>query len=142
MNLAQIEDGFFVSGQLMPGQISELAAHGVKTIINNRPDDERGFYTPNNAMAEMAAQQGIDFHFIPIRHTGLTMEQVTSFASALDGADGPVVAYCASGRRCAMMWALAKAASKPADDILRACAAQGYDLSQMRPLLMQLAQAA
>ncbi len=142
MNLGQIEDGFFVSPQLKPEHLAGLAAQGVKTIINNRPDGERGFYPAHAEMAELVAHHGMEYLFIPVNPMALTMEPVIAFGTALDEMPGPVLAYCASGRRCAMMWALAKAPIKPADEIITACAAQGHDLSQMRPMLMQMAQAA
>ena len=142
MNLGQIEDGFFVSPQLMPGHVALLAEQGVKAIINNRPDTERGFFPPDREMAELAADKGIDYHYMPIDHRGLSMEQISAFAAALKQAGGPVVAYCASGHRSAVMWALAKTSSKSVDEIIASCAAQGFDLSQMRPTLTQLASAA
>jgi len=142
MNLGQIEDGFFVSPQLMPGHVALLAEQGVKAIINNRPDTERGFFPADREMAELAIEHGLDYHYMPIDHSGLSMEQITAFAGALAQAGGPVVAYCASGHRSAVMWALAKASSKSVDEIIASCAAQGYNLAQMRPTLMQLSQAA
>ena len=142
MNLGKIEDGFFVSPQIMPEHFAGLAVQGIKTIINNRPDGERGFYPNNTQMAELAAENGMEYRFIPINPMALTMEPVNAFAAAMKELPGPVAAYCASGRRSAMMWALTNAATKSADEIISACALQGHDLSQMRPMLMQMAQAA
>ena len=142
MTLGKIEDGFYVSTQLMPEHFAGLAAQGVKTIINNRPDGERGFYPTDAEMAELAKNHGMEYHFIPVNPMALTMEPVNQFANAMANAAGTVVAYCASGRRSAMMWALANANKKSADEIISACASQGHDLSQMRPMLMQMAQAA
>ncbi len=142
MTLGKLEDGFFVSTQIMPEQFAGLAAQGIKSIINNRPDGERGFYPGNAEMAQLAKNHGMEYRFIPVNPMAMTMEPVNSFAAAMEELPGPVAAYCASGRRSAMIWALTKAASKSADEIISACAAQGHDLSQMRPMLMQMAQAA
>lgn len=142
MNLGQIEDGFFVSPQLMPEHLGDLAAQGVKTIINNRPDGERGFYPADAKMAELAAGHGMGYHFIPVNLMGLTIEPIKAFENVLREASGPIVAYCASGQRSTMIWALASATRKTVDEIITACAAQGHDLSQMRPMLMQMARAA
>jgi len=142
MKSGKIEDGFFVAPQIMPEHFTELANQGVKTIVNNRPDGERGVYPGNAEMAELAAKHGMEYRFIPVNPMALTMEPVNAFAAAMEELPGPVVAYCASGRRSAMMWALVNAASKSADEIISACAAQGHDLAQMRPMLMQMAQAA
>lgn len=142
MNLGKIEDNFFVSTQLLHDHIKTLSEQGFKAIINNRPDGERGFYPSNAEMAKLAAEHGMDYHFIPVNPMAMTMEPVVNFANAMAETEGPVVAYCASGRRSAMIWALANAGKKPTEEILSACAAQGHDLSQMRPMLMQMAQAA
>jgi len=142
MNLGKIEDDFYVSPQIMPEHFAELAVQGIKTIINNRPDGERGVYPANIEMAELAAKHDMEYRFIPVNPMALTMEPVNAFAAAIEELPGPVAAYCASGRRSAMMWALTNVTNKSADEIITACASQGHDLSQMRPMLMQMAQAA
>jgi len=142
MNPGQIVDGFSVAPQLMPEHIASLAASGFKAIINNRPDGERGFYPGNAEMAALAEKNGMEYRFIPVNPMAMTMDPVVDFAKAMEELEGPVVAYCASGRRSAMIWALANANEISADEILSACAAQGHDLNMLRPMLMQMAQAA
>ena len=142
MTLGKIEDGFFVSPQIMPEHFAELAAQGIKTIINNRPDGERGAYPSNDEMAKLAGENGMEYRFIPVNPMALTMDPVNAFAEAMNELPKPVAAYCASGRRSAMMWALTNASTKSADEIIAACSAQGHDLNQMRPMLAQMAQAA
>ena len=58
----------------------------------------------------------------------------------LDGAQGPVLAYCRSGTRSTNLWALARA--RAGDDPAALCAsaaAAGYDLSGIRATLDMLA---
>ncbi len=138
----QIEEGFNVFPQLSHGIVADLAANGFKTIINNRPDGERGNYPTNVDMEALAKQHGMQYFFVPVNPMALSMETVQAFADAMEKAEGPIASYCASGRRSAMMWALVKAPTKSADEIISACAAQGHDLSQMRPMLSQMAAAA
>jgi uncharacterized protein (TIGR01244 family) len=58
----------------------------------------------------------------------------------LEGADGPVLAFCRSGTRSCNLWALARARMGDSPDELIAKGAEvGYDLSGLRPLLDQLA---
>ena len=59
---------------------------------------------------------------------------------ALDSAEGPVLAYCRSGTRSTLLWALAraKAGDNPAVIASRAAAA-GYDVSSIRQLIEMLA---
>jgi sulfide:quinone oxidoreductase len=141
MNIGQLEDGFFISGQLTAQSITELAEQGIKTIINNRPDGEGGFYPAHSEMQELARQHGMEYRFIPINLMGLSMETVQAQAEAIAQLPKPMVAYCASGSRTASLWALAAASRKSADDIISSCALQGHNIAQMRPLLMQLGSA-
>ncbi|HFC05015.1 MAG TPA: TIGR01244 family phosphatase [Rhizobiales bacterium] len=142
MNLGQIEDGVFIAPQLMTGQIEQLAAQGIKTIVNNRPDGERGFYPASAEVAKVAAEHGIAYHYIPVDLSGLSMEPVKALAKVLQEAEEPVLLYCASGQRSSTIWALASAGRLSADEIISAGAAIGYNFAPMRPLLTQMAQAA
>ena len=52
---------------------------------------------------------------------------------------GPVIAYCRSGNRSTVLWALNQAGRMPEDEILSTADAAGYDLSGVRPLIASLA---
>jgi len=55
---------------------------------------------------------------------------------------GPVLAYCASGTRCTIAWAIGSAAQGlDIDDILAAARQGGYALDSMRPTLQSAADA-
>ena len=62
----------------------------------------------------------------------MTMENVEEQSEVLLSSDGPIVAYCASGNRSAVMWALANAGDMETDQILAATAAAGYPLEGLR----------
>ncbi|EEB86489.1 pyridine nucleotide-disulphide oxidoreductase [Roseobacter sp. GAI101] len=51
------------------------------------------------------------------------------------GQDETVLAYCASGTRSTIAWALGQAGTQPADDLIAAARAGGYDISHMRGIL-------
>jgi uncharacterized protein (TIGR01244 family) len=51
----------------------------------------------------------------------------------------PVLAYCASGNRCSVIWAFALAGTLEIDAILDATTHAGYQLSHIRPQLENLA---
>jgi sulfide:quinone oxidoreductase len=63
------------------------------------------------------------------------------FGEIVDGLPGPVLAYCRSGTRCIMLWALSQAGKKSTADIIRQAATAGYDLSALAPRLEHLAAA-
>ena len=66
-------------------------------------------------------------------------ENIARQRDLIDSAPGPVLAYCASGTRCSVIWALGQAGLKPTDEILAATSAAGYQLDGLRPTLESLA---
>jgi hypothetical protein len=59
--------------------------------------------------------------------------------AALKGADGKVLAYCRSGTRSTLLWALAESAQGGDPDSLTNMAAKaGYDVAPVRPLMDML----
>ena len=61
-------------------------------------------------------------------------------AEALECSEGSVLAYCRSGTRSTLLWALARASLGDDPGTLAEQAAQaGYDLASIRPLLDMLA---
>ena len=55
-------------------------------------------------------------------------------------APGKVLAYCASGTRCTVIWALGQAGTQSVDDILETARKGGYDLEGLRPTLTAMSQ--
>jgi uncharacterized protein (TIGR01244 family) len=62
---------------------------------------------------------------------GPTSEQVAAVREAIDQADGPVLAYCRSGTRSIVTWAIgqAQAGTLEPDTLIALGAQAGYDLS-------------
>ena len=61
-------------------------------------------------------------------------------SAALDGAEGKVLAYCRTGTRSTLLWALAQArAGRDPEAIAAAAAAAGYDVAPVRPAMDMLA---
>jgi uncharacterized protein (TIGR01244 family) len=139
MDLRPLDDTTSVAPQLDPADMAALAAQGVTTVICNRPDAEVPPSHRASAMQAAAEAAGLAFTFNPVAMPGLTMDAVEEQADAIEGAGGRAVAYCASGTRSAILWALAMAGKMPADDILAATARAGYDLAGLRPQIEQLA---
>ena len=104
MSIYQMSETVAVSGQIQPEHVAQLAEHGFKTIICNRPDGEE-FGQPTAAdIAQACAAQDIAFQHIPVDKSGLTMAMVESFRDAVAASDGPVFAYCRSGQRSSVLW--------------------------------------
>jgi uncharacterized protein (TIGR01244 family) len=128
-----------VSPQIGSDDVAEAARQGVKLIINNRPEDEGDDQTPGPEIEAAARAAGMDYIAIPVTHSGFSEPQVQAMAEALENADGPVLAYCRSGTRSTLLWALAEASQGGDPDSLTNIAAKaGYDVSPIRPLMDML----
>ena len=139
MDIRPLDDAVSVAPMLEPGDMAALAAAGVTTVICNRPDAEVGPEHRAAAMQAAAEAAGMAFVYNPATLPALTEEAVEEQADAMDAAGGPVVAYCRSGTRSAMLWALAMAGRMPADDILASLERAGYPTPGLRPQIEALA---
>jgi uncharacterized protein (TIGR01244 family) len=130
----KIDDRTLVSPQIAVEDVATAKTLGVGLIINNRPEGESADQTPGDAIAAAAAEAGIAYVAIPVTHAGFSLNQVTALDAALKAAgDVPVLAYCRSGTRSTLLWALTKARSGVApDEIAAKAAGAGYDVSPIR----------
>jgi len=136
----QIVDGIYASPQIGLAEVEQARAMGVSLIVNNRPEGESEDQVPGAEIEAAARAAGIAYVAIPVTHAGFSEPQVTAMADALAGASGPVLAYCRSGTRSTLLWALAEASKGADPDELAAAAMQaGYDLAPIRALLDMLA---
>ncbi|NBR31110.1 MAG: TIGR01244 family phosphatase [Sphingomonadaceae bacterium] len=128
-----------VSPQIGVDAVAEAKDLGVALIINNRPEGESEDQIPGADIEAAARAAGLDYVAIPITHSGFSEPQVNAMAEALAGAKGKVLAYCRSGTRSTLLWALAESAQGGDPDALTNMAAKaGYDVSPVRPLMDML----
>lgn len=129
----------FVSSQIGVDAVAEAKDLGVALIINNRPEGESEDQISGADIEAAARAAGLDYVAIPITHSGFSEPQVNAMAEALAGAKGKVLAYCRSGTRSTLLWALAESAQGGDPDALTNMAAKaGYDVSPVRPLMDML----
>ena len=135
----QLTSTVYASPQIGLAEVAEAARLGVGMIINNRPEDESDDQIPGPEIAAAAAAVGIGYAAIPVTHAGFSQPQIAAMAAALTAHPGPVLAYCRSGTRSTLLWALAEASRGVSPHQLSAAAAgAGYDLSPVRALLDML----
>lgn len=135
MDIRPITDTYAVSPQISVGDVPGIAAAGFTRVICNRPDSE---VPPDQQAAAIGAAvraAGLDFDVLELTHQTMTPENVARQKQLAELAGGPVLAYCASGTRCTVVWALTKCGELSADDILSRARAAGYQLDNLRPLL-------
>jgi len=136
----KLTETVFASPQIGLAEIAAAKAQGIAVIVNNRPEGESDDQVPGDAIAAAARAAGIDYVAIPVTHAGFSEAQVQTMAETLAQAKGPVLAYCRSGTRSTLLWALAEASRGGSpEDIAARAAEAGYDISSVRPLVDMLA---
>lgn len=136
----QLSPRVFASPQIGLAEVAEAQAQGIGLIINNRPEGESEDQVSGAEIEAAARAAGIAYVAIPVTHAGFSQPQVTAMAAALASTDGPVLAYCRSGTRSTLLWALAEASRGESPDALaRAAAAAGYDVGPVRAVMDMLA---
>lgn len=135
MDVRVIDEGLHVAPQIALDDLSEAARRGYGAVISNRPDDEEPGQPSARAVQQAAQAAGLAFVHIPVSPGQLGEGEIAAFRHALDDLPGPVLAFCRSGTRSAMLWALSEAGRRPVEDILSRARDAGYDLSPLRPRL-------
>lgn len=128
----RVTEVFAVSPQVNLDDVSRAAAEGFVLLINNRPDGEAPDQ-PTSAQVEAAAKAfGMAYRYIPVSGQPIPA-QVDQMREALTDAGGPVLAFCRSGNRSIVTWAVGEVmAGADRADLAMKAARAGYDL---RPLL-------
>ncbi len=136
----RLNENVLVSPQLALEDIAAATELGVVTIVNNRPDGEEPSAPQGDDIAAAAAAAGLNYVAIPVGHAGFSEPQVEAMIAAIDQAEGPILAYCRSGTRSTLLWALAAAKQGEApESIARTAAQAGYDVSPIRTMIDMLA---
>lgn len=139
MDIREITPQYLVSGHVDPRLLPQLAEAGVTTLICNRPDQEVPPHLQADAMAQAAQAAGLAFFINPITHDAMTAEKIAAQRDAFANSDGITLAYCASGTRSTVIWAMAEASGGADVDLLIARAREGgYELSGLRDTLEAL----
>lgn len=136
----QLSDHVFASPQIGTAEVAEAARRGMTLVVNNRPDGESADQTPGVAIEAAVREAGMAYVAIPVTHAGFSASQVEAMAQALAASEGPVLAYCRTGTRSTLLWALAQASQGAEPERLaEAAASAGYDLTPIRAMLDMLA---
>jgi uncharacterized protein (TIGR01244 family) len=138
-DIRRVTDNFAVAPQLLPEDMAGLAGR-FTLVINNRPDGEETGQPCGEEVAEAARAAGLVYTAIPV--TGAPQAaDVEALRQAVAGAAGPVLAYCRTGTRCIVTWALGEALEgRPLGELARLGAEAGYDLGPpLQTLLPRLA---
>ncbi|BCP53727.1 hypothetical protein K32_23440 [Kaistia sp. 32K] len=104
--LIQINDDFFVAGQIALQDFATLAGQGFKAVVNNRPDGEEPSQPSSAEEAAAAAAAGVRYEQIPVTGPSISEADVRALQAVLAETDGPVLAHCRSGTRSLTLYAI------------------------------------
>ncbi len=135
MDIRRLCDSYSVSPQINPEDVTAIKEAGFGTIICNRPDMEIPPSHHASVVKAAAEAVGLNFVEIPLTHQTMSVELAKKQRAIIDACDKPAFAYCASGTRSSIVWALGQAEDTASEAILDATTSAGYDLGGLKPTL-------
>jgi len=138
MKFAKINTELTVSDQITIEDLKEIQAQGYKTIFCNRPDQESEGQLTFLTIEKEAQNLGIKAIHQPVIGGQISDDDIAQFGSSFELAQKPIFAYCRTGTRCSMLWALSHVKTLPIDEILSKAQIAGYDLSPIKDRLNSL----
>ncbi|QZP17261.1 TIGR01244 family phosphatase [Methylophilales bacterium] len=131
MQLNKIIDDYVVSEQVTVDDIQTIKEAGFKTIFCNRPDNEEINQVTVESIKNAAVENGLKFIHQPVIGGQITQDDVDQFGEYFDASEKPIFAYCRTGTRSSMLWALSESDKRPVEDILSLTSKAGYNLNNL-----------
>ena len=131
-----LDETTLVAGQITLDDLAEARRLGVTVVVNNRPDDEEPGQPTSAAIEAACTELGLTYRHIPIAR-GIGPAEVQATQDALHAAaDGKLLAYCRSGTRSTLAWALARHEDGArTEELTKAAEQAGYSLKPIEHLL-------
>jgi len=98
----------YVCGQLFEQDLQLVAKQGVRSIMNNRFDNESMRQPLSADLAKRAEELGMTYMHFPIDPGSIASQDVQAFAKACDELERPLLIFCRSGARSTKIWELAE----------------------------------
>jgi uncharacterized protein (TIGR01244 family) len=134
--LRQLDPKTLVAGQIAPGDLPQLKAQGVTLLVNNRPDNEEPGQPLSAEFERAAAEAGVEYRHVPVVR-GIGPAEVEAMREALTSvSEGKLLAFCRSGYRSTLCWAVAcREQGVPRKEVERCAAEAGFSLTPIDHLL-------
>lgn len=135
MKIAILTPNLSALPQPAADEIGGLADRGYRSIISNRPDDEAPDQPAWTDLKAAALARGLEAVHIPVAAGQIGEADIRAFREALERLPKPIAAFCRTGTRSTLLWALANEACLTADERIGIASREGYDLEPFRRLL-------
>ena len=140
MQLHKLTDQLSVSPQVALEDIPKLSDLGFKSVICNRPEKETEDQPDMLAIENAVKAAGLTWQHQPVISGNINDQDVEDFAKLMEKLPKPVFAFCRTGTRCSILWALSQANKMPVDEILDTTAEAGYNLNDQQARIEAFAQ--
>ena len=130
MDIHSVIPTLCVSPQIQADDLETLARLGYRTIICNRPDGEAVDQPQSSVLANYASRLGIEFFYQPVISGQIEPADGEQFAQLLTRAKPPVLAYCRTGTRSIILWALSERGKQTPAAIRQLTVQAGYQIGQ------------
>jgi sulfide:quinone oxidoreductase len=140
LELYEVSEEVALAGQIGPDAIPFIAEQGFRGIICSRFDGEEEGQPDFPSVERAAAAHGIKTAYMPVLQPPLPIsnEEAFTFGDILETLPKPVLAYCRTGSRVAILWALSEARRRPFKEVVLAAMGAGYDLTSLTSRFQQL----
>lgn len=129
MEIHAISTELSVAPQIVPADMTQVAADGFRSVICHRPDGE-GADQPTFEEIEAAAQAAeLEVVYQPVTSGKVSDKDAEAFGELMQRLPKPVLAYCRTGTRSATLWSLSQAKTRSLSEILAKTKAAGYDMA-------------
>ncbi len=75
------------------------------------------------------SKTGLNFVHQPVIGGQISQNDIDQFSDYYDESEKPIFAYCRTGTRSSMLWALSESGKRSKDEILTLTSAAGYNLT-------------
>ncbi|MEM7446152.1 MAG: TIGR01244 family sulfur transferase [Pseudomonadota bacterium] len=135
MHVIWLDEETAISGAMGPEGVPGAVEAGFQTIINNRPDGEQDHQPKSDSIEFAAKNKGLHYRHVPLAIRTLSSGHIEDMQAALNETPAPRVAFCRSGARSYLLWALAKAEDEAdLEKLIEQAAGHGFDISAARLL--------
>ncbi len=138
MKIKKLTDNFSVAYQIEPCDIKEIKNLGFKAIICNRPDGEAEGQPDMDEIEIEAKKEGLKFYYIPLANRkDISPQMIEKTQKIISETKGAILAFCRTGTRSTILWALAQSGKMKKEEIINAAGKAGYDINSISYLLAQ-----
>ncbi len=108
MKVLELAPQVYVSGQVFEEDLKLAAKQNVRSIVNNRPDNETVGQPRSADLAKVAEELGMTFVHFPLESRRISPETATAFAELCAGLERPLLIFSASGVRSTKIWEMSE----------------------------------